>query len=69
MVLGASKPLPPKGGSLRQQALRPLNGGAELVGLGLTRVLSPREATPIPLPPKGGSPPEVEYGLLKRASP
>ena len=30
--------------------------------MGLTRALSPREATPIPLPPKGGSPPEVEYG-------
>jgi len=27
--------------------------------------LSPREATPIPLPPKGGSPPEVEYGTEK----
>ena len=32
--------------------------------MGLARALSPREATPIPLPPKGGSPPEVEYGLV-----
>lgn len=34
--------------------------------MGLTRALSPREATPIPLPPKGGSPPEVEYGFKRR---
>jgi len=38
--------------------------------LGITRALSPREATPIPLPPKGGSPPEVEYGFnLSRTLP
>lgn len=59
-----SNPLPPKGGSLFQKPTSPVEGSADLL-----EDVSASRPTPIPLPAKAGSLPEVEYDLSKSKTP